>query len=169
MRTEYKQLLLINASVILLVARFSSFAADPKSPGGASIQLLSATADQRQRVLIQVRVSSANQPIIVPVCDRLPDGTESPCMIEVQAKTVHGWRLVQPKRAKLGMVSPDLWNPHLLQARTSHDFSYGILRHQWKVTRGERVRVVVWVWKDEQAMRSMRNTIKLKTRPFACP
>lgn len=169
MRTEYKQLLLIKFAIVLLAGKISPLAAIPKPLAKASIQLLNATVDQRQSVQIQVRVSSANQPIIVPVCSRRPDETESPCMIEVQAKTVHGWRLVQPKHARLGMVSPDLWNPHLLQARTSHDLSYSFLRYQWQVTRGERVRVVVWVWKDEQSMRAMRNTIKLKTQPFSCP
>jgi hypothetical protein len=77
--------------------------------------------------------------------------------------------MMQPKYAKAGMEPLDKWSPRSLSPGSSRDFSYRFVRDEWKVRQGQRVRVVILAWKDEQSLKSPDKGIKLKTKPFACP
>jgi hypothetical protein len=140
----------------------------PKTTGPI-VRLLSASVDQNHSVTLHIQVSSPTKPLVVPACDRLPDGAESPCWIEIQTETPQGWQMMQPKYAKAGMEPLDKWSPRSLSPGSSRDFSYRFVRDEWKVRQGQRVRVVILAWKDEQSLKSPDKGIKLKTKPFACP
>lgn len=152
----------------LTVAPTILFAQESAKQVEPHAHMLSVSADQTHSVTIQIGVSSGTKSIVAPICEQ-PDGTMAPCWITVQAATEHGWHTIRPRYSKLGMVAVEHWTAHTILPGESQDFLYRFIRNEWDVSQGQRIRVVVSVWWDEQSMRKVVNRFELKTQVFACP
>ena len=69
----------------------------------------------------------------------------------------------------LGGVPPDKWKFRLIPAGRRHDFFFALTKDDFAVERGQRLRVVVDAWSDEQSMRSRQQPIQLASPAFDCP
>lgn len=145
------------------------FAQENAKKVAPSAHVLNANVDQKHRVTIQIEVSAGTTALVMPACEPLPEGSESPCWIEVQAAAAQGWHVVQPKYAKQGMEPMERWTARTILPGGSHDFTYRFIRDEWEVSRGQRIRIVVGAWRDERSMRKEENGFRLKTQAFACP
>ncbi len=57
----------------------------------------------------------------------------------------------------------------LLPAGQAHDFSFTFPKEEFAVERGQRLRVVVTAWSDEQSMKNDKQAIQLASPAFECP
>lgn len=124
-------------------------------------------------VSIQIRLFSAEKELVVPYCGEGEAGTESLCnlSIHIEVETRGGWRPMQLRHsdAVMGGIPPDKWKFQIIPAKSWHDFFFAFSKDEFAVERGQRLRVVVTAWADEQSMRTGDHPIHLTSPPFECP
>jgi len=126
-----------------------------------------------QSVSIQVTLFSAEKELLVPYCSEGEGGTESLCnlSIHIEIETQGRWRPIKLRHsdAVMGGIPPDKWKYRVIPAENRHDFFFAFSKDDFAVERGQRLRVVVTAWPDEQSMRTGKQPIQLTSPPFGCP
>jgi hypothetical protein len=126
---------------------------------------------------VEVSILAGDQDLIVPYCGgggpgeaalESLCGPPTPTRLEVQ--TAKGWRPVGLRYdAVLGALSRDVWEARQIPARKGHVFKFHFSKDDFAVKSGQRLRLVIDAWPDEQSMRSGGRPIQLTTTPFWCP
>jgi hypothetical protein len=126
-------------------------------------------------VSIKIRVFSGDKDVFVPYCGQSEGGTEflcgPPAPTHLEVQTANGWRPVRLRTndAVLGRLSPERWDIRPIPAGGWHDFLFGLSKDDLAIEGGQRLRLVVDAWPDEQSVRSGGRPIQLATPPFECP
>ena len=124
-------------------------------------------------VNVEIRVFSAEKRLFLPYCGESEGGSESLCNLathlEVQSRKE--WRPVKLRTADavLGGVPPERWNIRAIPAGGWRDFLFGFSKDDLAIEGGQRLRVVVDAWPDEQSVRSGGRPVQLATPAFECP
>jgi hypothetical protein len=127
---------------------------------------------------VTVSILAGDEDLIVPYCGgggpgeaalESLCGPPTPTRLEVQ--TAKGWRPVglRTHDAVLGGLSPQVWKARLIPARKGHVFSFSLSKDDFAVESGQRLRLVIDAWPNEQSMRSGGRPIQLTTAAFECP
>ena len=116
---------------------------------------------------------SAEKELLVPYCAKGEGGTETLCnlSIHIEVETRAEWRPMKPRHREvvLGGIRPDKWKFRLIPAEQRRDFLFAFTKDDFAVHRGQRLRVVVDAWSDEQSMRTGQQPIRLASPAFVCP
>jgi hypothetical protein len=124
---------------------------------------------------VTVSILAGDRDLIVPYCGLARSEEESLCgpptPTRLEVHTAKGWRPVGLRTgdAVLGALSPEVWKARLIPARKGHVFSLLFSKDDFAVERGQRLRLVIEAWPDEQSMRSGGRPIQLVTAAFECP
>jgi hypothetical protein len=123
---------------------------------------------------VTVSIFAGDQDLIVPYCGLSASSEESLCgpptPTRLEVQTAKGWRPVGLRYdAALGALSPEVWKARLIPARKWHVFSLLFSKDDFAVKSGQRLRLVIDAWPDEQSMRSGGRPIELTTTAFECP
>ena len=131
------------------------------------------SAQVSRSVSLRISVFSPEKDLLVPYCGEGEGGGESLCnlSIHVEVETREGWRPMKPRfrEVVLGGVPPDKWKFRLIPAGRRHDFYFVFTEDDFAVERGQRLRVVVDTWSDEQSMRTRQKPTQLASPAFDCP
>ena len=126
-----------------------------------------------QTVSVRITVSSPETQLFVPYCGEGESGSEALCnlAIHIEAETRDGWRPMRLRTtdAVLGGAPSDRWKVRQIPAGRRHDFVFAFPKNEFAVERGERLRIVVDAWPDEQSMKTGGAPVRLATAPFECP
>jgi hypothetical protein len=126
-----------------------------------------------QSVGIQITISSGENELLVPYCGDGEGDIESLCnlTIQIQVEGPNGWTRIKPKypNVVLGGVPPEKWRSQLIPGGQSHAFAFAFSKDDFVVQRGQRLRVIVDAWRDEQSMRAQKQAIQLTSGSFKCP
>lgn len=116
----------------------------------ASVELI-------QLVSVKVTVLASEKELLVPYCGEDAGGTESLCILpaHLEVRSSGGWRPVKLRHsgASLGGVPMDRRRVRVIPVGQKHDFSFVFPKEEFAVERGQRLRVVVAAWLDEQSMK----------------
>jgi len=125
------------------------------------------------QVEVVVEIQSAGQHLVVPVCGETEYGTAILCVpgARLEVQTQEGWR-----PAKLRTTYGALGGPpggriagRAIAPKSRDSFVFVFSRRFFEVEVGQRLRVSVDAWPDEQSMRSGGQSIQLASPPFECP
>ncbi len=146
----------------------------PSLGQGASGPTLQVTRVQlSQWVSVQITVFSPEKDLFVPYCGESEGGTQRLCSLptHLEIETKQGWLPAKLRTADavLGGVPADSWKAQRIPAGRWHDFSFGFPQDEFAVERGQRLRVEVYAWPDEQSMKSGAPPIRLTSPTFECP
>jgi hypothetical protein len=123
-------------------------------------------------VSIEITVFSGQNALLVPYCSE-SEGSEFFCdlAIQIQIEGPNGWARIKPTYPNLvmGGIASDKWKSQLVPSGQSHVFNFWFSKDDFGVQRGQRLRVIVKTWPDEQSMRTQQPPIQLITAPFECP
>lgn len=124
---------------------------------------------------ITVSIFAGDRDLVVPYCGLGGSSRESLCgpptPTRLEVQTAKGWHPVglRTNDAVLGALSPQVWKARLVPARKWHVFSLLFSKDDFAVETGQRLRLVIDAWPDEQSMRSGGRPIQLTTTAFECP
>ncbi len=131
------------------------------------------SARETRTVTLRVTVFSPDKSLLVPFCGEGEGGTETLCSlsVRVEVQSRAGWRTMRPRQRNvvLGGVPPDKWKVRVISAGGRHDFFFAFTKDDFLVGRGQRLRIVIDTWLDEQSMRSHGQPIQVTSPAFDCP
>ncbi len=161
---------LLSTSLIAFLAAASQ-SGSSKNRSKPNAEVTGARASQS--VGIQITIFSGENALLVPYCSEGEGDIESLCnlAIQIQIESPNGWTRIKPRYPNivLGGVAADKWKSQLIPAGQSHVFDFGFTKDDFAVQHGQRLRVIVKAWRDEQSMRAQQPPIQLTTAPFECP
>ena len=109
-------------------------------------------------VSVEITVFSPEKDLVVPYCGDGEGRADSLCILPayLEVQTSRGWKPVKLRHsdAVLGEVPLDRRRLRLIPAGQNHDFSMSFRKEEFAVERGQRLRVVVNAWPDEESMKS---------------
>src|SRR5260370_10634435 len=123
-------------------------------------------------VSVEITLFSPEHDLFVPYCGDGGGRAEFLCIrpayLEVQ--TSRGWLPVKLRHsdAALGGVPLAQRRVRLIPARQKHDFSFAFPKEEFEVERGQRLRVVMSAWPDEQSMEDDKQASQFVSSAFAC-
>jgi len=161
MRTLWTALLIFTLASLLFGQR-------PQKPRAevSNVQLT-------RSVLIEVTMFAADKILFVPFCGESDAGTKSlcygPARVEVQKRG--NWRPVELRHrdAILGALAPDRRKAEKIEAGGRGRFILAISKDDFAVETGQRLRLVVDAWPNEQSARNGGQPIQMVTPSFGCP
>lgn len=159
---------LLSSSLIAFLAAASQGGLG-KSPSTPHVEV---DARAYQSVRIQITVFSGQSELLVPHCtERKGDEFLCDLAIQIQVESPNGWTRIKPRypNVVLGGVAADKWKSQPIPAGQSHVFYFWFSKDDFAVQHGQRLRVIVKAWRDEQSMRAQQPPIQLTTAPFECP
>jgi hypothetical protein len=162
-----KQVLLNILTIVLLGT------AQPLSGQNAtkpSVQMTS--VELAHLVSLRVTVFSSDKDLLVPYCSGGDDKPEYLCVLPsyLEVQTSSGWRRMKLRHGGvMGYAPLDHRKVQLIPAGKSRDFSFNFRTEDFEIEHGQRFRVVVTAWPDEQSMRADEPPIRLTSQPFKCP
>ncbi len=157
--------------VIAMVAVGAAQALSGQNASKPSVQTKG--VDLTHLVSVEITLFSPEHDLLVPNYGNGEGRAESLCIrpayLEVQ--TSRGWQPVKLRHsdAVLGSVPLDQRRVRLIPAGQKHDFSFAFPKEEFAVERGQRLRVVVTTWPDEQSMKDDKQAIQLASPAFECP
>jgi len=126
-------------------------------------------------LVITVSVSSSDEKLVVPNCGQDLLGQESLCgppfPTHLEVQTAKGWHSVgfrTPDRV-LGSLSPKIWKASEIPPGGHRKFVFLVSKDDFALETGQRVRIVVDAWHDEQSMRNGGKSLQIVSLPFNCP
>jgi hypothetical protein len=124
---------------------------------------------------VTVSIFAGDRDLVVPYCWGGGSEVESLCgpptPTRLEVQTTKGWRQVglRTHDAVLGALSPEVWKARLIPAGKRRVFELHFSKDEFAVETGQRLRLVVDAWPDEQSMRSGGRSVQLTTTAFECP
>jgi hypothetical protein len=120
-------------------------------------------------ILVEVNLYAGDKPVFVPSCGKgnfLCTG-----MMHLEVETPEGWRepKLRFKNIVLGRVLKDKVDLVVIAPHHGMDFEAGFSPEVWAIDRGQRLRLVVDTWGDEQSMRNGEQSRQLISPVFECP
>ncbi len=110
--------------------------------------------------------------LFVPYCGEM-EGVPILCMtaVRLEVETKQGWRPagLRTTYGVLGGTALDRASGKVVAPRTRTSFVFRFSRRFFEVEAGQRLRVVVDAWPDEESMRTGGRRIQLASPPFECP
>jgi hypothetical protein len=123
-------------------------------------------------VSLRVTVFSHDKDLLVPYCGGGDDKPEYLCVLPsyLEVQTSKGWRRMKLRHGGvMGLVPLDRRKVQLIPSGKSQDFSFNFRTEDFEIEHGQRFRVVVTAWPDEQSMRADEPPIRLASQSFQCP
>jgi len=165
-----KQLALSLAAVALLgIARPLRGQNEPKQVA----QLEVGTVQAVPQVYVSLRLRTSDQQVFIPYCGVSEGADKILCTLGVhlQVQTSKGWRPAKLRTTYgvLGALLLGKAGGTLIAPRSGASFDFQFSRRFFEVEPGQRLRVVVDVWTDEQSMKSGGPSIQLISPAFECP
>ena len=127
------------------------------------------------RVSVHVIISAAQRDLFVPYCGE-SGGTQSLCgpgaPTHLEVNTGHAWHAVAFRRhtgAVLGGVPATEWKTQSIPAGSSHDFLIAFPKDDFGLEQGQRLRLVIDTWYDQESLKNGASPIRLVGSSFACP
>jgi hypothetical protein len=122
---------------------------------------------------VVVELQAGGEQAVVPVCGETEYGTPILCILKtrLQVQTRGGWRPVR-LRTTYGVLggSPEgRITGKVVQPMGKGTFVFVFSRRYFDVEVGQRLRILVDAWPDEQSMRSRGTPIQMASTPFECP
>ena len=144
------------------------FAGDVKSAGVVIDDVRSVTY-----ISIRVDIRSSENNICLAYAGLTEDGTEILYYnsIHLETDTGKGWKNVAYKwpEIKLGYLPSHLIKVKTLSSSCRHKFVIQFNKSLYLVTRGQKLRVIIDTWTDEESMRVGKPSIPLISDSFRCP
>jgi hypothetical protein len=149
-----------------VVAPFAGFSDDTKQAGIGAVWC-------RPLIVVQVNLHAGDKPVVVPYCGKGSFGANFLCtgMLRLEVETPNGWReaKLRYRETVLGTVRKDRVDFAVIAPDHGLDFEAAFSPEVWSIDRGQRLRLVVDTWGDEQSMRSGQPSAKLRSPVFECP
>jgi len=129
------------------------------------------------QVYVSLRLRASDRQLFVPYCGKLEVGsrtTTTLCTAGTHLEVQHGAEWLPAKlRRTFGILGGerrlDLADVSLVAPRTQVEVEYLFSRRYFEVEPGQKLRVIVDVWPDEQSMRSGGKSTQIASPPFECP
>ena len=123
-------------------------------------------------VLVKLKLAAEDQPLVVPYCGLTKSGEKLLCLgsTHLQYRTAGQWRRV-PLRRSFGILGAQA-APFAAAAVPPHEsmsFVFLFSRRFFVVLPGQRLRLIVDTWPDQDSAREGRDARKLQTQAFRCP
>jgi hypothetical protein len=125
------------------------------------------------RVGVEVQPPASGQQLFVPYCVEHELGDRVLCVVgsrlEVQAED--GWRPALPRQEGTALAGIPLRRARgrAVPPGSTEHFIFEFSKDFLAVDAGQRLRIVVDVWRTEESMRAGDASIKLTSPPFDCP
>jgi hypothetical protein len=162
-----KQVLLILITIALFE---TAWPLSGQNEGGAKVLVLAV----RSLIQVEINVQEPGNQLFIPFCEKRQYGDESLCTgtARLEVETGHEWRSAKLRTndAVLGGFNPKGGAKGILIPPGGGDtFMFEFSKDLFAVERGQRLRVVVDAWPDEESMKANKPSIQLASPPFECP
>jgi hypothetical protein len=125
-------------------------------------------------VEVEMNIQKPRKQLFVPYCEERRSGEKYLCTgaARLEVETRHGWQSVKLRTddAVLGGFNPKGGAPgKLIPPGGGTTFIFAFSKELFAVEHGQRLRVMVEAWPDEESMKAGDPSIQLASPPFKCP
>jgi hypothetical protein len=125
------------------------------------------------QIYVHIELQTSTEQLFVPYCGESEAGEGFLCTLgtHLEVQTGHAWHPVKLRAALgvLGGLSLDRAKGIRIAPKSGAAFIFQFSRRYFVVNPGQRLRIVVDAWADEQSMRAGRPSIQLTSPAFECP
>ena len=123
-------------------------------------------------VLVTLKLTAEDRPLVVPYCGVTKSGNQLLCLgsAHLQYRTTGRWKPVLLRRS-FGVLGaqPAPFAATTIAPNGSASFVFLFSRAFFVVHPGQRLRLVIDTWPDQDAARQSRDARKFETPAFRCP
>ena len=163
--------LTLSLATVAFISTALSLCAQNKSNPVAQLDVGSIRAIPQ--VYVDLRLRAPDLEIFVPYCGESEGGGKVLCVaatrLEVETKT--GWHPAKLRTTYgvLGALSLDRARGVLIAPKNEASFSFQFSTYFFEVAPGQRLRVVVDAWSNEESMKTGGPSMQFVSPPFKCP
>jgi hypothetical protein len=163
---------LVLSVVFLFVIGASELIGAQEEAGTSSAQVRIRSVRAIPQVYVALQLSASDQQLFVPYCGE-SEGTKFLCTVaaHLEIASQHGWRAAKhnTESGVLGGVSLENAVGITFERGKEGVFTFQFSPSFFEVRSGQRLRIIIDAWPDEQSMKRDHAVLHLVSPPFVCP
>jgi len=156
-------------SLVVWLSAAAAIAQRPIQSAKAGIINLTAT----EQASVHFQIQGKDKDIVIPYCEKDSEGSFVICGVgEVTLQYFDGKKWIRTKPGYPGEVfgvEDSQWNPAPVLAGSSVGFRFDFRPNLYHIQRGKRLRLLVYYWRDPEAMKSAGADGTFISPSFVCP